>query len=130
MKKQKAGYIDGFVLVVPKKKVQAYRQMAREGLKLWMKYGALRYKECIGDELRPDTQGYPIFYFAKMTKLKKNETVWFSYIEYKSKKHRDFVNKRVMSDSSMQPNNSNQKTKMPFDMKRMAYGGFKVMVSD
>lgn len=126
MAKQSATkYVDGFVLVVPKNKVAAYRKMARQGHKIWKKYGALNYKECMLDDVKPE---WVTLIFPKMTKAKPNETVWFSYIEYKSKKHRDQVNKKVMNDPAMQPSGSNQMDKMPFDMKRMAYGGFKVMV--
>ena len=124
----KTKYVDGFVLVVHKKNVAAYRKMAQGAAKIWKKHGALDYKECIGDDLKPNTMGYKIFYFPQMTKLKKGETVWFSFVTFKSKKHRDQVNARVMKDPSMQPSDSNHMDKMPFDMKRMAYGGFKVMV--
>ncbi|MCI0679843.1 DUF1428 domain-containing protein [bacterium] len=130
MKKQNdATYIDAFVLVVPKSKTAEYRKMAKEGAKLWMKYGALDYKECMGDDLNPDMQGFPFLPFPKMTKLKESETVWFSYIEYKSKKHREEVNKKVMKEMASQPGASDQMKKMPFDMKRMAFGGFKVIVN-
>lgn len=126
MAKQSATkYVDGFVLVVPKNKVAAYLKMARAGSKIWKKYGALNYKECMLDDVKPE---WVTLIFPKMAKAKPNETVWFSYIEYKSKKHRDQVNAKVMKDPAMQPGESNQMDKMPFDMKRMAYGGFKVMV--
>lgn len=123
-----AKYVDGFVLVVPKKKLEAYRTMAQFGKKIWMKYGALDYKECVGDDLQPKSMGgmKPLS-FLKMAKAKAGETVWFSFIVYKSKKHRDAVNARVMKDPVM----SDPKWKnmpMPFDMQRMAYGGFKVVV--
>ncbi|MEK7649847.1 MAG: DUF1428 domain-containing protein [Patescibacteria group bacterium] len=131
MAKNKTHYVDGFVLVIKKKNVAAYQKMARDGAKMWMKYGALSYKECIGDDLHPNTGGYPIFYFPKMAKLKAGETVWFSYIEYKSKKHRDQVNKKVMADmAKYQKEHPDHTQEMPFDMKRMAVGGFKVMVSN
>lgn len=123
MAKQKVGYVDGFVLVVPKKKVAEYIKMARTGKKIWMKHGALDYKECMADHMHPP---YVTFTFPKMAKAKKGEVVWFSYIGFKSKKHRDAVNAKVMKDPSMQGGDVNS---MPFDMKRMAYGGFKVMVS-
>lgn len=126
-KKPMVKYIDGFVLIVPKKRVAEYRKMARGGGKLWMQYGALGYKECILDDAKPK---FVTFIFPKMAKAKPNETVWFSYIEYKSKKHRDQVNKKVMADPSMKSDDPNHMEKMPFDMKRMAYGGFKVEVSD
>lgn len=127
MAKNKVGYVDGFVLVVSKNKLAEYRKMAKDGSKIWLKYGALRYKECVLDDAKPK---YITFTFSKMAKAKPNETVWFSYIEYKNKKHRNQVNARVMKDPSMKSNDPNHMANMPFDMKRMAYGGFSVMVSD
>ncbi|KAA0205792.1 DUF1428 domain-containing protein [Candidatus Uhrbacteria bacterium] len=123
-------YVDGFVLVVPKKNVAAYRKMATEGAKMWMKYGALEYFECQGDDLNPNTDmgGMKALTFPQMTKLKKNETVWFSFIVYKSKKHRDQVNKKVMAQMSKDAEKYKD-MKMPFDMRRMAYGGFKAIVT-
>jgi uncharacterized protein YbaA (DUF1428 family) len=127
MPKTNARYVDGFVLVVPKNKVTAYRAMAKQGAKIWKKYGALDYKECMGDDLHPDMGPFKILGFPQMVKLKKGETVWFSYITYKSRAHRDQVNAKVMKDPSMnEPKNKNMS--MPFDLKRMAYGGFKVIV--
>ncbi|MBI4708609.1 MAG: DUF1428 domain-containing protein [Candidatus Portnoybacteria bacterium] len=118
-----AKYVDGFVLVVPKKNLSAYRKMAQDGGKAWRKYGALDYKECVGDDLYPKW-GLP---FPKMLKLKPSETVIFSYIVYKSRSHRDQVNAKVMKDPMM--NDPKYKDKpMPFDEKRMAYGGFKILV--
>lgn len=125
MAKQKGNYVDGYVLVVPKKNLAAYKAMATMGGKLWMKYGALDYKECVSDDLRPMHVTLP---FDKMVKAKKNELVIFSYIVYKSRAHRDMVNAKVMRDPMM--NDPKWKDKpMPFDMKRMAFGGFKVIVS-
>ncbi|PIQ78613.1 RNA signal recognition particle [Candidatus Peregrinibacteria bacterium CG11_big_fil_rev_8_21_14_0_20_46_8] len=122
-----AKYVDGFVLVVPKTKVAAYKKMAKEAAKIWKKYGALDYKECMGDDLHPDMGGMPALNFPKMTNAKKNETVWFSYITYKSRAHRDSVNKKVMAE--MDKKYADMKDMpMPFDMKRMAFGGFKVAV--
>ena len=123
MKKQKENYVDGFVLVVPKNKILLYKKMAQLGAKLWKKHGALGYKECVIDDAKP--MGV-VLSFPKMTKLKKNETVWFSYITYASKKHRDQVNAKVMKDPAM---NDPVYKDMPMDMKRFACGGFKVMVS-
>ncbi len=115
-------YVDGYLLPVPKKNLAAYRRMAKMGAKLWRKYGALDYKECVGDDLNPPW-GAP---FPKLLKLKPGETVIFSYIVYKSRAHRDQVNAKVMKDPIM---SSGMKDKpMPFDMKRMAFGGFKVIV--
>ena len=127
MPKSKTTYVDGFVIVVPKNKTAEYRKMARLGLKMWMKYGALSYKECVLDDPGSGDMGLP---FPTLTKAGKNETVWYSYIEFKSKKHRDQVNAKVMKDPEMQPDDKNTKNEMPFDMKKMAYGGFKVEVSD
>ncbi len=128
-RKQTAAYVDGFVLVVPKKKVAEYRSMAQEGGKIWIKYGALDYKECMGDDMSPNMGGMPGLTFPKMAKVKKGETVWFSYITYKSRAHRDQVNKKVMAEMDKQAEKYKDKP-MPFDMKRMAYGGFKVVVSN
>lgn len=120
-------YVDGFVIVVQKKNLAEYRKMAQFGKKIWMKYGALDYKECVGDDLHPKMGGMPAMTFPKMTKLKAGETVVFSYIVYKSRAHRDQVNAKVMKDPLM--NDPKYKDKpMPFDMKRFAYGGFKVIV--
>ncbi len=128
MAKNKTHYVDGFVLVIPKKNVKAYRKMAKEGAESWMKHGALDYKECMGNDLSPNMGGVPAFTFPKMTKLKKNETIWFSYITYKSRTHRDQVNKKVMAEMDKKAA-QHKDMPMPFDMKRMAYGGFKVIVS-
>lgn len=117
-------YIDGFVFSVPQENMAAYKKMAREGGKTWMKHGALAYKECQADDVeRPGTT----FTFPKMAKAKEGETVWFSFIEFKSRKHRDEVNKKVMAE--FEKKYANKDMSMPFDMKRMAYGGFKVEVS-
>jgi uncharacterized protein YbaA (DUF1428 family) len=117
-----AKYVDGFVLAVPKKNLPAYRRMAREAGKVWRKYGALDFKECVGDDLTP--KGFP-FPFTKAIKMKPGETVVFSYIVFKSRAHRDRVNAKVMKDPFMA---KYEDKPMPFDMKRMAYGGFKVIV--
>ena len=115
-------YVDGFVLPVPKKNVQAYRKMAQKAGKIWKELGALEYRECVGDDLNVQF-GVP---FTKSAKAKPDETVFFSWIVYKSRAHRDQVNKKVMKDpriASMMEGKS-----MPFDVKRMGYGGFKVLV--
>lgn len=126
--KNQTRYVDGFVLVVPKNKVATYRKMATEGRDMWMKFGALDYKECMGDDLNPNMEGMLALTFPKMIKAKKNETVWFSYITFKSRAHRDQVNKKVMAE--MHKDVEKQKNmSVPFDMKRMAYGGFDVVVS-
>ena len=114
-------YVDGYVLPVPKKNIAAYRRMAAKAGKIWRDHGALEYRECAGDDLDAKF-GMP---FGKMVKLKPGETAFFSWIVFKSRAHRDRVNAKVMKDprlDSMDPKN------MPFDMTRMAYGGFKVLV--
>ncbi|MGV8162149.1 MAG: DUF1428 domain-containing protein [Candidatus Nanoarchaeia archaeon] len=120
-------YVDGFLLVVPNDKVSEYKKMAQEGAKSWMKHGALEYIECMGDDLSPKGPSMKHLYFNKILKSKPNETVWFSFIVYKSRKHRDEVNAKVMKEmiKSMEKYKNKQ---MPFDMKRFVYGGFKVMV--
>ena len=126
--KQKVGYVDGFVLVVPQEKTDAYKKMAKEGAKMWMKYGALGYKECMGDDLNLQQMGnQKTRSFIEMAKAKEGDTVWFSYIEYKSKAHRDAVNKKVMADMDKQAEKYKD-MEMPFEMKKMAVGGFKVSV--
>ncbi len=123
-KKISGNYVDGFVLVVQKSKLAAYRKMATMGRDLWMKYGALDYKECVGDDM--NIKG--VVAFPKAVKAKPGEIVVFSYIVFKSRAHRDAVNKKVMKDPTMNdPKYANMS--MPFDMKRMCYGGFKVIVS-
>jgi uncharacterized protein YbaA (DUF1428 family) len=115
-------YVDGFLLVVPKKKLDAYRRMAQKASRIWKEHGALDYKECVGDDLKVKV-GVP---FTKQVKAKPTETVVFAYIVYKSRAHRDKVNARVMKDPRVHalcdPND------MPFDCRRMNYGGFKVIV--
>lgn len=128
MEKNQAKYVDGFVLAIPKKNVAQYRKMAREGAKMWMKYGALDYKECVGDDVEPDMGGAPMLSFPKMIKAKEDETVWFSFITYKSRAHRDQVNRKVMAEMDRLMATKYKDKPMPFDMKRMAYGGFKVVV--
>lgn len=113
-------YVDGFLIPVPKKNLKAYIKMARWGEKLWMKHGALDYKECVGDDLKPKW-GVP---FPRLVKVKPGETVVFSYIVYKSRAHRDRVVAKVMKEME----GMGTPPEMPFDPKRMAYGGFKVSV--
>jgi uncharacterized protein YbaA (DUF1428 family) len=100
--------------------------MAQMGAKMWKKHGALDYKECVGDDLKPDMGGMPIMSFLRLAKPKRGETVVFSYILYKSRAHRDAVNKKVMKEMEK---SMDKDMPMPFDMKRMAYGGFKVIVA-
>lgn len=125
---KKGNYVDGFVLVIPKKKLAAYKKMAKEGKAAWMKFGALEYVECMGNDLGSDASGENGLGFIKMTKAKKNETVWFSYVVYKNKKHRDQVNKKVMDFFSKKYANV-KNYEMPFDEGRMSRGGFSVEVS-
>lgn len=123
-----AKYVDGFVLVVPKKNIAQYKKMAQEGKRMWMKHEALDYKECMGDDLRIKAMGGMKYRsFVDAAKAKKGETVWFSFIVYRSKKHRDQVNARVMKQMSKEAEKW-KNIPMPFDMKRMSYGGFKVVV--
>ncbi len=116
-------YVDGFVFSVPKSKFSAYKKMAREASTVWKKFGALDYKECMIDDPKPK---FITFTFPKMAKTKSNEKVWFSFIVYKSRKHRDAVNARVMKYFEKKYGENNMS--MPFDMKRLAYGGFTVVV--
>ena len=121
-----AKYIDGFVLTIPKDKVKQYQKMAKEGRDMWMKHGALQYFECMGDDLKPQEMGdTKTLSFPKMAKAKPDETVWFSFIIFKSKKHRNEVNTKVMDEMNKKYQDSDMKDmSMPFDMKNMAYGGF------
>ena len=117
-------YVDGFVLPVKKKNISIYKKMAQDGARMWKKAGALRYFECVGDDLHSK---WVKLTFPKMAKIKPGETVFFSFITYKSRKHRDSVNARVMK--GMEKNKDKYKDmQMPFDMKRMAYGGFRAIV--
>ncbi len=113
-------YVDGFIIPVPKKSLRAYKRMATLGRNVWMKNGALDYKECAGDDLFPKWGES----FAKMMKLKRGETVVFAYIVYKSRSHRNQVNKKVMKDM----NAMGVPKDMPFDVNRMLFGGFKTLV--
>jgi uncharacterized protein YbaA (DUF1428 family) len=123
----KMTYIDGFVLVVPKKNVNAYKKMSTQAGKVWKKHGAIVYVEAQGNDLNPNIGDVKSLTFPKMVKLKKDETVWFSFIVYKNKAHRDSVNKKVMDDPFMKdPKNVNMS--IPFDIKKMAYGGFDAKV--
>jgi uncharacterized protein YbaA (DUF1428 family) len=116
-------YVDGFVLPVPTKNVAAYRRMAQLASKVWKEHGALEYRECVGDDLKVK-MGLP---FADTVKLKRGETVVFAWIVYKSRAHRDAVNAKVMKDARILKMMEKGQP-MPFDVKRMAYGGFKVIV--
>lgn len=115
-------YVDGFVVPVPKKKLAAYKKMSQLGAKVWLEHGALDYKECVADDVKPGK----LTSFPQSVLLKRGEVVVFSWIGYKSRKHRDAVNKKVMADPRlaawMDPK------KLPFDGKRMFFGGFKIFV--
>lgn len=117
-------YVDGFVLPVSKKKLPAYRKLAQKAAKVWMGHGALSYMECVGDDLK--IAG--VLSFTTLAKAKPSETVMFSFITYKSKKHRDQVNAKAMKDPVLAAMCSDPK-KAPFDCTRMAYGGFKTLIS-
>ncbi len=114
-------YVDGFVIPVPKKNVAAYRKIAKAAGKVWKQHGALHYTECVGDDLNIKMG----LAFPKLTKMKAGETVVFSWIVYKSKAHRNAVNKRIMKDPRIL---KMMKMKPIFDDKRMSYGGFKAIV--
>ena len=115
-------YVDGFLLPLPKKNLAAYRRMSRKAGKIWREYGALEYRECVGDDM--NVKGVKTF--PKQLKPKGGETVVFSWIVYKSRADRDRINKKVMKDPRMAASMGSEP--MPFDMKRMVYGGFKVLV--
>jgi uncharacterized protein YbaA (DUF1428 family) len=115
-------YVDGYVLPVPKKNLPAYRRMAAKAGKVWREHGALEFRECVGEDLKTKK----IKPFPNLVKPKPGETVVFSWIVFKSRAHRDAVNARVMKDPRL-AKMMNMKA-IPFDSKRMAYGGFKVMV--
>jgi len=117
-------YVDGYVLAVPKKSLGAYRKMAQKAGRVWKKYGALDYKECVGDDLNTK---WSKIRFPNTVKAKSGETVVFSYIVFKSKAHRNSVNAKVMKDPFMNDPQFKDKP-MPFDVKRMVYGGFRVLV--
>ena len=116
-------YVDGYVLPVPTKNLKAYARMAKMGAEMWMKHGALDFKECVGDDLETG-MGKP---FSRLMRLKPGETVVFSWIVFKSKAHRDRVNAKVMKEMEEKMGHMDMKD-MPFDVKRMAYGGFKAIV--
>jgi uncharacterized protein YbaA (DUF1428 family) len=119
-------YVDGYVLPIATKNLKAYKKMAADGGKVWMKHGALQYVECVGDDLTSVSKwgGLP---FPKMVPVKKGDTILFSFIVYKSKKHRDQVNKKVMAEMEKKYDKEKDMD-MPFEMKRMAYGGFETIV--
>jgi len=115
-------YVDGFVLPVPKKNLQAYRRIAQKAGKIYREHGALEYRECAGDDVKMGK----LTSFPQSVKLKRDETVVFSWIVFKSRAHRDRVNAKVMKDPRLEK--MMDPKSMPFDAKRMVYGGFKVVV--
>jgi uncharacterized protein YbaA (DUF1428 family) len=115
-------YVDGYVLPVPKKNLAAYRRMAQKASKVWRDHGALEYRECVGEDLKVKM----VMPFPRGIKSKPGETVVFAYIVYKSRAHRDQVNAKVMKDPRLK--NMCDPKKMPFDFKRMLFGGFKTIV--
>ena len=115
-------YVDGFVLAVSKRKLPAYKRMAAKAGRIWREHGALEYRECVGDDLDVK-MGLP---FPRLVKPKSGEAIVFSWIVYKSRADRDRVNAKVMKDPRLAASMRGQP--MPFDLKRMAYGGFKVLV--
>ncbi|CAN5900799.1 DUF1428 domain-containing protein [soil metagenome] len=115
-------YVDGFVVPVPEENLAAYRRMSRKAGKIWMEHGALEYRECVGDDVKKGK----LTSFPQSVKLKRGETVVFSWIVYKSRADRDRINAKVMKDPRLADMMSGDD--MPFDGKRMIYGGFKVIV--
>ena len=117
-----AGYVDGYVLPIPKKHLKAYRRMATLAGKIWREHGALDYKECSGDDLNIKMGRS----FSRQMKTKPGETVVFAYVLFKSRRHRDRVNAKVMKDPRLA--GMGDMKSLPFDPKRMVYGGFTVLV--
>lgn len=115
-------YVDGFVVPVPKKNVKKYKALATKAGKIWMEFGALEFRECVADDVKPGK----VTSFPQSVKLKKDETVMFSWIVYKSRKDRDRINKKVMMDPRLAK--MMQGKENPFDAKRMIYGGFTTLV--
>ncbi len=116
-------YVDGFVVPVPKKKIEDYKRMARKAGRIWREHGALEYRECIADDVKPGKWTS----FPQSVKLKKDEVVIFSWVVYKSRAQRDRVMAKVMQDKRLAP--MMNPASMPFDGKRMIFGGFKVMIA-
>jgi uncharacterized protein YbaA (DUF1428 family) len=115
-------YVDGYVIPIPKKNLNAYRRIAQKAGKVWRDHGALEYRECVGEDLKVKW-GVP---FPKTLKVKAGETIVFSYIVFKSRSHRDSVNAKVMKDKRLAE--MMDVSAMPFDCQRVVYGGFKVLV--
>lgn len=120
-------YVDGFVLPIKTAKIDEYKKMAQEAGEIWKKHGALLYMECRGDDVNPDMGEHKPLRFSKTVEAKEDETVFFSFIVYESRAHRDEVNKKVMADPFMNDPAMKEK-EMPFDIERMAYAGFEAVV--
>ncbi len=121
-------YVDGFVLVVPKGKAEEYQKMAEEGKESWMKHGALAYFECKGDDLKQQEMGdLKSRSFTEMAGASEEDDVWFSFIVFESKEHRDEVNKKVMAEMDEAYKDQSEFVS-PFQMSQMAYGGFEAVV--
>ncbi len=121
-------YVDGFVLVVPKGKAEEYRKMAEDGRDSWIKHGALQYFECKGDDLKQQEMGQDKSRsFSEMSGAESGDDVWFSFIIFESKEHRDEVNTKVMEEMG-EAYDENSDFVSPFDMNQLAYGGFEVLV--
>lgn len=115
-------YVDGFVLPIPKKNLELYRRIARKAGKIWREHGALEYRECVGDDLKVEVGRT----FPGGLRIKRGETVVFAWITYKSRAHRDRVNAKVMKDPRLEAMTGSKA--MPFDPRRMLFGGFQVLV--
>lgn len=123
-----AKYVDGFVLVVPKGKEAEYAEMAKQGRDSWMKHGALQYFECKGDDLKVQEMGdQKSRSYKDMTDASDDDNVWYSFIVFESKEHRDEVNAKVMAEMDEAYSEATD-FEMPNDMQKMAYGGFEVVV--
>ncbi|WP_227379589.1 DUF1428 domain-containing protein [Haladaptatus halobius] len=120
-------YVDGFVIPIPNDKLEAYREIAAEAGKLWIEHGALEYFEGVGDDMEPDMGDMQIRTYPQLTEIGDDETVVFSFIVFESREHRDEVNAKVMDDPAMDPDSFDEE--MPFNTERMAYGGFRSIVS-
>ncbi len=120
----KAGYVDGYVLPVPKKNRDAYKKMAKLAAKVWIEHGALQYLEAEGEDMKKQPF---CMNFKQIVEPKRNESIIFAFVLFKSRAHRDKVNKKVMEDPRMNPENAEKD--MPFDCKRMIYNGFKTLVN-
>jgi uncharacterized protein YbaA (DUF1428 family) len=115
-------YVDGFLLPIPRRNIERYKTLARLAARVWRQYGAVEYRECVGDDLKVQMGTS----FPRASRARAGETVVFAWIVYKSRAHRDRVNKKVMADPRIATMMNNKR--MPFDVKRMAYGGFRVIV--